>query len=438
MKTIRPVALLLLSILTVADLAGEDWPSFLGANRDGSSPESGIRTDWKEGLPILWHREVGEGYSAPAVVDGKVFFFDRAGDRARLSALDARSGELLWESGYPTRYEDYYGYSNGPRASPLVDEGRVFTFGVEGRLRAHRLEDGELLWEVDTAERFGVVQNFFGVGSTPAVEGDLLIVQVGGSPPESPRIHSGEVRPAGSAVVAFDKATGEVRYAAGDELASYAAVKLTTIEGRRWGFVFARGGLLAFDPADGAIRFHYPWRAKILESVNAATPLVVGDRLLVTEAYEKGASLLRVTGDGHEVVWRDENRRSARIGSHWMTPVHHDGVVYASSGRNRGDSELRAVDLESGEVLWSEPGLERTSLLLVDDHLVVLSEGGTVRLVRPDRERFHLVAEWTPTEGGMPLLEHPAWSAPALADGVLYLLGKGRLLAAELIRSGSD
>ncbi len=173
---------------------GHDWPRFLGPTGDGKSAETILR-DWPaEGLPVLWHETLGEGYSAPSVAGGRVFVFDRVGDEARIRALADETGEELWTATYPTAYEDYYRYSGGPRASPVIDDGRVYVYGVEGRLRSHAAADGKLLWEVDTTERFAVVQNFFGVGSNPVVEGDLLIVQVGGSPPGSPRIHSGEVK----------------------------------------------------------------------------------------------------------------------------------------------------------------------------------------------------------------------------------------------------
>jgi len=413
--------------------AGHDWPGFLGPTRDAKSTETGIRTDWSAGLPILWQHEIGEGYSAPAVAGGRLFMFDRHGDNARLSCLNAETGAELWRSEYPTAYEDYYEYSNGPRASPVVDGGRVYTLGVEGRLRCHRVDDGAILWEIDTTERFGVVKNFFGVGSTPVVEGDLLIAQIGGSPPDSPKIHSGEVKSNGSAVVAFDKFTGEVRYAIGEDLASYAAVKLATIGERQWGLVFARGGLLGFEPSSGAIDFHYPWRSKVLESVNASTPVVVGDRVLISETYGPGASLLALRPQGYEVLWEDSKRRDKTLECHWNTPVHEDGVVYASSGRNPGNAELRAVELATGKVLWSEPGLQRSSLLSVDGHFVVLSEDGVLRLLAHDKQSYRSLGEIDLRLGGRKLLLAPAWNAPVLAHGILYVQGKDRLVAVELI-----
>ncbi|MEM8933425.1 MAG: PQQ-binding-like beta-propeller repeat protein, partial [Acidobacteriota bacterium] len=379
MRATRPTLLAAITLLTLtaSPTLAEDWPHFLGPTGDGKSTES-IRLEWPEtGPPILWHRAVGEGYSAPSVAEGRLFVFDRVGDQARLAAWDPATGESHWQIGYTTDYEDYYDYSGGPRTSPVIDAGRVVTFGVEGRLRAHRVTDGELLWDVDTTTRYGVIQNFFGVGATPVVEGDLLIVMVGGSPQDSPTIHSGKVQGNGTGLVAFDLATGAERWRTSDELASYATPTLATIDGTRHGLAFLRGGLLGFDPSDGAERFFFPWRAKKLESVNAASPLVIDDTVLITESYGPGAALLRlVEGEGGtldpKVVWKDP-RRGKSLESHWSTPIVHDGFIYASSGQSTGEAELRAIDHATGKVRWRVPGLGRSTLLYADEHLVVLT-----------------------------------------------------------------
>ncbi len=413
-----------------------DWPTFRGPHADGKSNATGLPATFPEnGLRLAWQVDTGEGYSAPSIAGGKLFLFDREGDRARLTCLDSTTGSRLWRAEYPTDYEDYYGYSNGPRATPVVDGERVYTFGVEGRLRAHRIADGELIWDVDTTARFGVVKNFFGAGSTPVVENDLLLVPVGGSPPGAPKVHSGKVTGNGSGLVAFDKLTGEVRYTSSDELASYATPVLTDLGGRRRGFHFARGGLLGFDPRTGRTDFLFPWKAEILESVNAASPVVVGDLVFISETYGPGSALLRIKPDGYEVVWKDALKsRDQSLALHWSTPIHHQGHLYASSGRNSGDAELRAVELATGKVMWSQPGLSRSTLLMVEDRLLVFTEYGRLLLVDATPERYVELADLTPRgTDGKALLHYPAWSPPALAGRLLYLRGKGKLIAVELI-----
>jgi outer membrane protein assembly factor BamB len=320
-----------------------------------------------------------------------------------------------------------YGYSNGPRAVPVVDGDRVYTFGAGGRLRCHLVTDGSLVWEVDTASEFGVVQNFFGAGSVPVIEGDLLIAAIGGSPEGSPGIQSGKVAGNGSGIVAFDKKTGEVRYSITDELASYSSPVITTIGDRRWGFHLARGGLVGFEPKSGKVDFRFPFRARKLESVNASNSVVVDDTVFVTESYGPGSAVVRVRPGGYELVRRDANRREQSMSCHFMTPIHHEGYLYGSSGQGSGEAELRAVEYASGKIMWSEPELGRATLLLVDGHLVVFTERGRLLLVEATPERYHVVAD------AAPLLRYPAWSPPVLADGVLYLRAKGRMAAFELI-----
>jgi outer membrane protein assembly factor BamB len=427
---------------------GSDWPQFLGPTGDGKSPETGIRTDWpEEGLPIVWQRDLGEGYGMPTVSRGRLFQFDRIGDEARLVCLESETGRELWQFKYPTDYTDLYGYSGGPRCSPVVDGNRVYLFGAEGMLHCVRAADGKPLWRVDTAEQFGVVQNFFGVGSTPVIEGDLLIAQIGGSPMESQSVPPGaldQVVGNRSGIVAFDKRTGAVRYQITDELAGYSGPVLATINGRRWCFVFARGGLVGFDPADGKVDFHYPWRARILESVNASNPVVVDDTVLISETYGPGSSLLRVRPGGYDVVWADPARsRTKSLMTHWNTPIHVGGFVYGSSGRHSPDAELRCIELATGKKRWSVPGLSRSSLLYVDGHFVCLTEYGTLMLIKVNPDRFELVAEVTmraaengPSAPGgsvRRLLEYPAWAAPILSHGLLYVRGKDRLVCLELI-----
>ena len=156
-----------------------------------------------------------------------------------------------------------------------MDGEHVYIYGVEGMIHCLKADTGKLVWSVNANKDFNVIQNFFGVASVPAIEGDLLIAQVGGSPEGSLQrdLFNQTLKGKDSGVVAFDKHTGKVVYKISDELASYSSPVVTTINGRRWCFVFARGGLLAFEPKTGKIDFHFPFRSEDVESVNASNPL---------------------------------------------------------------------------------------------------------------------------------------------------------------------
>ncbi|MEM6330233.1 MAG: PQQ-binding-like beta-propeller repeat protein [Planctomycetota bacterium] len=423
--------------------AGADWPDFLGPGRRSKSPETGLLDAWPEqGPPIAWQAEMGAGYTAPAVSGGRLVHYGRFGNAARLTCRDAATGQELWRTEHPTGYRDMLGYNNGPRSSPVIDggvidDGRVYTISPEGLLRCVTLATGELVWEVDTAERYSVVKNFFGVGSTPLVWGGLVIANIGGSPPGGPSdvyAARGRVQGAGTGVVAFDKATGEERWRATDELASYASPTVVELGGRAWCFVFARGGLVALDPATGAVDFEFPWRSVKLESVNAATPIVIDQAVFISETYENGAAMVRFAGGGPELVWTDQQRRrNQSLALHWNTPVYHDGTLYGSSGRHAGGAELRAVDAATGAVRWTQPGLGRASLLYADGKLICLSEDGVLRLLDATPDAYRLISQHKPVDGrGRRLLRGDAWVAPVLSRGLLYVRGKDRLVCLDL------
>jgi outer membrane protein assembly factor BamB len=435
---------------------GEDWPIFLGPTQDSKSAEKGLITPWpKSGPRIVWQKEVGTGYGIGSVALGRYFHFDRRKDpggrgMARLTCSHAETGKELWKFEYRTDYEDQLGYNNGPRASPILDGNRVYILGAEGTLHCVRASDGQLVWEVNTTEKYGVVQNFFGVGSTPAITDDLLICMVGGSPPGSPGLYqsNGKVSGNGSGVVAFNKFTGEVKYSITDELASYSSTRLATLNKRSWCFQLCRGGLLGFEPQSGKVDFFYPWRATLLESVNASMPVVIKDEVFISEAYQIGSSLLKVRPGGYDVVWADKpTSRDKSFRAHWNTPVHVDGYLYGASGRNPGDTDLRCIEWKTGKVMWSELTNDRSSMLYVDGHLINLGEYGTLQLLRVNPQKFDVVSEVIlrregadgvdPIDGGPPrLLRMPCWAAPILAHGLLYVRGDDRVVCLEVIPDG--
>jgi outer membrane protein assembly factor BamB len=239
--------------------------------------------------------------------------------------------------------------------------------------------------------------------------------------------------------------TGAVEYKITDELASYASPTLATIDGRRWCFAFARQGLVGFEPASGQVDFEFPWRSRILESVNASNPIVVGDQVLISETYGPGSALLRVKPGGYEVVWSDEDKgRNKSLQTHWNTAVYVDGHVYGSSGRHKENAELRCVNLATGEVKWSQEDLSRSSLLYVDGHFVCLTETGKLLLLKASPSAYEPVAEVTLRDtkksrralfslGPPELLKEPAWAAPVLSHGLLFVRGANRLVCLELI-----
>jgi outer membrane protein assembly factor BamB len=417
--------------------SGDDWPAFLGPNGDGKSKETGILQDWTQGkLKVLWTTDVGEGYGMGSVADGRYFHFDRHAGQARVRCLQAETGKPIWEFRYASNYRDMYGYDSGPRASPVVDGSRVYVFGAEGTVYCLAADSGEEIWKLDTSKKFNVIQNFFGVASSPVVCQDLLLLMVGGSPADAPAIPPGRldrVKPNGSGIVAVDKFTGATRYQIADELASYSSIKLAKRDGQQVAFAWLRGSLVGFFPETGKSFLSFPWRSRKLESVNASMPVVVGDHVLISECYEIGSALLKWSTTGCDVVWTDQGKkRDFAMKAHWNTPIVVDGKLYGCSGRNSGDAELRCVDLLTGEVHWKERSFARSSLTYVDGHFVLMDEQGQLVLLKANPAKYQQVTAYDGNSNGVKF-QSPCWAAPIISHGLMFVRGKNQLVCFELI-----
>lgn len=426
-----------------AALASGDWKQFLGPNGDSTSPEQGIDPSaWTPYPRIVWTTKIGESYGAPTIANGRLYQFDRYGNAERLTCYDANTGVELWIYEYDSLYRDAYGYNNGPRTSPLIDDGHAYLFGVTGILTCVNLGSHEAVWQIDTAKQYRVIGNFFGVAANPVVHNDKLLVMVGGSPKQSQGLSRDVlqlVQPNNCAVVAFDKSTGKEQYRVGDDLASYASICVHKVGERELGLAFLRGGLLAWDVDTGNQAFEFPWRANMRDSVNAAMPLVHENHILLSEAYEIGSVLLDCTTDTPEVVWKDAKKPRSKnnFRAHWSTPVLVDGYLYGGHGRNEPDADFRCIDFLTGEVKWKFWRHERSSVLAIDGYLIALGEAGTLKLLKPTPDEPSEVCSVDlnsiPAENGNPLLRSPCWAAPIVAGGKLYLRGRDRLVCMQLI-----
>ncbi|HEU0120649.1 MAG TPA: PQQ-binding-like beta-propeller repeat protein [Bryobacteraceae bacterium] len=407
----------------------EDWPSFLGPTHNGVSRETKLRKQFPPaGPPLVWEMNKGTGYASPAVGGGYLVFLHRRGNQELVECLHPETGERFWQHTYPTTFEDRYGYNNGPRSSPVIDGDRVYTMGAEGLLHCLSLANGQVLWRRQLRDEFKVPQDFFGVASTPLVEGDLLILNIGA--------------PGGPCVIGVDKRTGQARWGAGSEWGgSYASPIPAVVHGKRKIFVFAggesqppTGGLLMLDPATGTVDFTFPWRSKSYESVNASCPVIIGNNVFISASYRTGGVMLEITPDfRHKVLWTSRD-----FGLHFNTPIHKDGFLYGFDGRNEPDASLACVDIKTGNVAWrTNPEWKETfraggqqreqlfstyrgNLLHVDGRFLVLGELG------------HLLwMDLTPEgakEGSRAWLfaARETWSLPVLSRGLLYVVQHGK------------
>lgn len=384
------------AIVMLPVLMGADWPQYLGPNRDGVSLETGLVNIWsKNGPPVLWTMPVGDGYSGPVIADNKLIVFQRVGDEEVVECVNAETGKKIWSRGYATDYVDQLNKGNGPRSTPVIHAGNVVTLGAGGWLHCWKLEDGAKVWGRNINDDYRVPQSYFGVGTSPLIEKDLILINVGGKD---------------AGIVALNLATGkEVWHATTDE-ASYASPVMAAMDGVRHAIFFTRFGVSVLDPNNGAERFRKRWRARYAASVNAATPLVIGDKLFISASYETGALLLRLKKDGAEPLWEKEEVMS----NHYNTCVHKDGQLYGFDGRQEAGPNFRCVSLDTGKIRWSKDQFGCGSMVLAEGKIILLLEDGDLVLAEATPTAYRELARANVLASG------PCRAQIALANGRLY------------------
>jgi len=405
----RLSAVAVLIALAAAPVIATDWPQFLGPQRDGTYAGPPLAETWgASGPKVVWRKQVGQAFAGPAVVQNRVLLFHRVGNEEVLESLDARTGAAVWRYAYATNYRDDFGFDEGPRAVPVVADGIVYTFGAQGQLHAVDLAKGTRVWSEDTMKRFNVPKGYFGAAGSPLVEGGRVIANVGGDK---------------AGIVAFEARTGKIVWTATEDDASYSSGMAATIGGRRSAVFLTRDNLIGLDPATGAIHFQRRWRARNAASVNAATPLVVGDSIFVSAEYGPGAGVLRVEGSKLVDLWASDEVLS----NHYATSVYHGGYLYGFHGRQEFGPSLRAVDFKTGAVKWNQDQFRAGSITLAGDKLLVIREGGEMILAPASPQAFKPIAR-------AQILPGVVRPLPALADGFVYLRNDNTLVCLDLRR----
>ncbi len=389
-----------------------DWPRFLGPTHNAVSQETGLLKVWPASGPtILWEHPKGAGFAGPTMAENHLVLFHRVENDEVVECLDPVTGKLLWKSAYPAPYTARYGDRPSARSSPVIAAGRVFTYGVAGMLKCFELPTGKVVWERDLSRDPGLASAFFGIGSTPLVLGDLIILNAGTR--------------GGASVIALDTATGQDRWQAKHEWgASYASPIPATIHGRECILVLAggesdppTGGLLTFDAKSGKILNATPHRSSMTASVSASSPVVADAErglVFVSEAYGSGGVMIEIAPDfSARPLWRTE-----KLGCYWMTPIVKDGFLYGFDGQAQRLAELVCLEVKTGRELWRDDlggKFQRGSLLEADGATLCLGENGDLAWIElsPKRATIKQQAQ---------LFNAPeTWTLPALSNGLLYV-----------------
>ncbi len=399
-----------LLLLTIVHLGGADWPEYRGPSHDGRSPERIARSWPSTGPRQLWKIPSPGGFSSFVIADGRCFTLvlrDIEGaSREMLSALDADTGRELWAATLGVAKYDGGGDAgadgnkggDGPRSTPAVDDGRVYTLSSRLLLQCFDAKSGQTLWTHDLVKEHGAPSLRWGNAQSPVLDGDRLFV-AGGGPGES--------------ILAFNKRDGSIVWKGFDEKMTHATAVPTTILGRRQVVFFVQSGLLSVDPETGKElwRHAHPYKTS-----TAASPVIDGDIVYCSAGYTVGGSAARITRSGEiwtatRLYFKEGNKPLA---NHWSTPVLKDGHLYGMfQFKEFGNGPMKCVDIRTGDVKWEQPGFGPGNVILVADQVLALSDDGQLVLIEPTPTGYKENAR-------ADVLGGKCWTTPAVSGGRVF------------------
>jgi outer membrane protein assembly factor BamB len=376
-----------------------DWTNWRGSIFDGKATWKGIKTDWTDSLSKVWSVDylcqgrATASWSAPVVQGDRLVVMGRDDKNDLVFCLHAHTGEMIWH----TSYEADAGESHGPgaRATPFIDNDRVYTFGRSGDLTCWNLYDGKKIWQKSVMD-IGGEEPEWGHSSSPLVYGNHVIVQGGGK----------------ALVCAYDKINGELAWKSLEGKAGYAAPVPIRLDEEEFLLVFHGGGLSLIHPKDGKENWNTPWITDY--GVNATTPVYENNLVFITSGYGKGGQAIKAGKEKLNVEWTNQ-----AIASHHSDPILIDGYIYGYSGQsnnNRGD--FKCIELATGKEIWTTKDFGWGTVVYVDGHFLALDIKGNLYLFKADNSGYTKVAE---LKKAIPSVQNPAWTIPVVANGKLYL-----------------
>lgn len=423
------VALLIFLLASWQSSLADEWPQWRGPNRDGVWAETGIidKFDSSE-IKLKWRVPISSGYSGPTVAQGRVYVTDRVvqpKEIERIHCFDWETGNQLWSYSYGCEY-DGFGYKAGPRASVLIDDGLAYSLGAAGHLFCLDAANGSVLWGRDLRTEYDIRMPNWGIAASPVIEGQLIIVHIGGDND--------------ACLCAFDKKTGEQRWKALPDNASYSAPIVIDQAQRRVLVCWTADRALGLDPANGEIHWQYPtpWEKW---PIAIATPVPHQNKLLCSDAH-KGTFLLRLSQEkpAAEKLWHRHKKDNADgLGMHCLisTPLVQGQYVYGAD--NRG--VLRCLELKTGEQVWEdgtavpENNFATIHLIRNGNRIWMFNERGELIISRLTPQGFQEISRAKliePTLEQLRRRDGVTWSHPAFAYRHVFARNDKELVAADL------
>ena len=391
------------SISTFAQAPAPSWSQWRGPTRDGVASSFTVPTAWPAQLTRRWQVPVGLGHASPVVSGNRVVIHTRQGTRELVSAFDLQSGKPLWQDGVEAPYtmnSAATGHGPGPKSTPAIAGGRVFTLGISGIFSAHDLATGKLLWRKNAPP----APPEFGTAASPLVDGSTVVAFLGGA--------------GAGALTALDAATGTVKWRWTGDGPGYASPILATLGGTRQVITQSQSKLVGVDAASGQLLWELAIKTPYEQ--NSVTPMVMGD-LVLYAGLENPTVALRITKTGAKwttaAAWRNQE-----VAMYMSSPAVSGTAIYGLSTKNRG--QFFALDAASGKTLWLTRGREAENAAIVraGEFLLMTTTNSELVVARANPARFEEVKRY-------PVADSAMWAHPAFTERTIIVKDLDKLIA---------
>lgn len=371
----------------------QDWPQWRGPNRDGVLAGFSEPKIWPEKLKPIWKITVGAGHSSPVVAGGRIYLHSRQEEEEVVSCLDLRNGKRIWKESYSVPYTmnpAAVEHGKGPKSTPVVSEGRLYTLGITGILSCFDMKAGKLLWRKEFSKEFKETSPLFGASMSPLVDRGLLIVNIGG--------HNQ------GALTAFDAQTGEVKWTCKGDGPGHASPITVDLGGTRQVVTQTQNHLVGVDVSNGKLLWSIPFTTEYDQ--NVVTPLLYQQTLIYSGVFKETAAIKVIKkedGWATEKVWANSG-----VSMYMNSPVVSGDLLYGFSHRNKG--QFFCLDARTGATLWTSEGRygENAAIVNAPEVLFLLTNDAQLMVARKNAKKFDLVRRYT-------VAESPTWAHPVVA-----------------------
>jgi len=374
------VSLIAFTLPSIAETT-KDWYQWRGPNSDGVSLEKWWSPRVAQGgLKQLWKFSVGTGYSSVSVSNGKLYTIGNANKTDTVYCLNANTGDVIWKYSYPCAAEGD-GHP-GTASTPTVDGKSVYTLSRDGDLFCFGSDTGKVVWSKKLQSDFGAKLPQWSLASSPLVLDKMLIVNA-------------------SMTMALDKANGKLIWKGGDYGGGYSSPVAFKLGNSRYLAIFNILGLVILKSDSGQEVTQQQWKTSY--DVNAATPIISGDKIFISSGYNVGGALFQFTGNSLKELWKNKNMRN-----HFNNSVLWQGHLYGFD-----EEQLRCLNFQTGSAKWTQKGMGKGSLMIADGKLIIMSDSGDLVIADASSDSFKELAR-------LKVLSGLCWTVPVLSGGKIY------------------